>query len=88
VNTTIVPFLPNMLTKRVSFLLTTILLFVLSTVSKANFWDGFHEANGAQQNDQERKEYDESDGYGVDIVRTLLLPESFHKDISNWKIFN
>lgn len=63
----------NMQAKRVLLLLPALLLNQVSIVSNANFWDGFHIENTEQQNDQQKIPYDESDGYGVDIVRIFNL---------------
>jgi hypothetical protein len=74
--------------KRGALLLPTLLFIQLSIVSKANFWDGFHETKGDQQIDPEIAKFvsiDGADGYGVDIVR---ISSVLSKDVLTWLMLN
>lgn len=66
----------------------TLLLIQLASVSNANIWDGFHETQDDQQNDQEKKKYDAKDGYGVDIVRIFFVYGGLSKDGSTLNVLD
>lgn len=63
--------------RRVLLLLQTLAVVItqISNVVNANLWNGFHVDNDDENKDkdQHRKKYEETDGYGVDVVRREIL---------------
>ncbi len=51
----------------------TVVITQISNVAHANLWNGFHLDKDDENKDQHRKKYEETDGYGVDVVRRDIL---------------
>lgn len=51
----------------------TAAISLISNVADANIWNAFHVNKDDENQDQNRKMYEETDGYGVDVVRREIL---------------
>jgi hypothetical protein len=51
----------------------TAAISLISNIADANIWNAFHVNKDDENQDQNRKMYEETDGYGVDVVRREIL---------------
>ena len=51
----------------------TAAISLISNVADANIWNAFHVNKDDENQDQNRKMYEETDGYGVDVVRREIF---------------